>query len=66
MILFQKREESKGATPFLQIITKFLSVNTLHTVSPWVASLAPNEVKGQANGHTEGQPVFSYIPPLPR
>ncbi|KAK3107616.1 hypothetical protein FSP39_018349 [Pinctada imbricata] len=52
------KDEVKDSSPFHQLVSKFLSTNTLHSVCPWLQDLVSVEVPGESSGYT-------YRPPLP-
>ena len=61
---FQKRDEVKNSSVFQQILTKYFSSNTLHSVSPWLANLVSQDVV-PADGASDKGSAFVYRPPLP-
>ena len=60
----QKKDEVKDRSPFQQLLTKFLSVNTLQSVCPWLQDLVSMEVASPGEGEADNAP-FVYRPPLP-
>ncbi|XP_052805856.1 dynein axonemal assembly factor 8-like isoform X2 [Mya arenaria] len=57
-----KKSESSVGGAFQQHLQKYLSVNSLHSVCPWLQNLVSMEV---APGHEDGTPGYVYSPPLP-
>ena len=59
----------RDLSPFLKLLTAYLSRNTLHTVCPWLADLVSMTVsRGEATpaaGTSSEEAAHSYKPPLP-
>lgn len=67
------RCDVRDCTVFQKFVIKFLSVNTLHTVCPWVRDVFSLAVSSDGQIMTTGEQMYrdgvlrdgSYIPPLP-
>ena len=62
-VLFQS-DQLKGSSKFGQHLNKFLTVNTLYTVGPWLESLVSVVMKSERPEEKSAAP-FLYTPPLP-
>ncbi|XP_074653052.1 dynein axonemal assembly factor 8-like [Tubulanus polymorphus] len=56
----RRKTREEGSTPFQQQLIKYLAMNTLHTVCPWLANLVSLDVTNQDGDHS-----YVYRPPLP-
>ena len=54
----------KVSSKFGQHLSKFLTVNTLYTVGPWLESLVSVTMKSERPEDKSANP-FLYCPPLP-
>ncbi|KAK3752174.1 hypothetical protein RRG08_059735 [Elysia crispata] len=59
-----KSDQLKGSSKFGQHLNKFLTVNTLYTVGPWLESLVSVVMKSERPEEKSAAP-FLYTPPLP-
>ncbi|GFR78896.1 nucleoside diphosphate kinase [Elysia marginata] len=59
-----KSDQMKGSSKFGQHLSKFLTVNTLYTVGPWLESLVSVVMKGERPEDKSAAP-YLYTPPLP-
>ena len=57
--LLQLKDEVKDISPFHQLVSKYLSTNTLHSVCCWLQDLVSVEVPSPQNG-TDGTPGYLY------
>ncbi|KAJ8321417.1 hypothetical protein KUTeg_001030 [Tegillarca granosa] len=58
------KDEIKDSSPFQQHVSKYLSVNTLHTVCPWLQDMVSVEVTCPKKDKSIPQ-SYIYRPPLP-
>ncbi len=63
LLYLLQRDDVKNSTAFQHILTKYFSVNTLHTVCPWLADMVSLDVS--AADQTPASPSFTYRAPLP-
>lgn len=59
-VCFQLKDNVKDASVFYQLVTKYLSTNTLNSVCPWLSDMVSIGIDGE-NQNTG----FVYTPPLP-
>ncbi|RUS90011.1 hypothetical protein EGW08_002198, partial [Elysia chlorotica] len=59
-----KNNQMKGGSKFSQHLSKFLTVNTLYTVGPWLDNLVSVVLKSEKPEDKSAAP-FHYTPPLP-